>query len=891
MDFLEVIKNYVFYAGFEREQFVAAKECFPKSNRKILMVLSFMLGTVVLVMALAAVFWESQGIMVGTLSYLAFSLVNYLMFFIAYRFGLLFPKIILPFCYVILISCYILAIYAGCAHGPTGLAVAIAAMVVVLPIVFYDSPFRLFLLNVTACGVFLILCYNVKHLDVFLADVVDVVPFAIAGCVLGYVSMRTRVNDIVHQSELAKKTAQIDLLNKDLVARNSDLESSLEHERLSSSLIRCLGNSFYSIYYFDLVNNHFKEIKSIESIRKLIGIEGDAKEALKIFCDKMVASENKQTLRNFIDFKSLPERLRGKKSIEEEYLGAFSGWSRALIIPLSLNRDGTASEAVICARSINEEKKAQLRQDNLKKLNESINSGMWNVEFDALGEVESCFQSDVFRRMLGYSPTDEFPTSLDRWNELVHPDDREIVMNSFWTAVRDYTDRIVYDVEFRVQMKNGKYHWYHAAGRVSRRANGNPISMIGVFIDVDNQKEMERLLEQQQATLRDAFVAAQQASSAKSTFLNNMSHDIRTPLNAILGFSNLAETHLDDRAQVKDYLNKISTAGKHLLELVNDVLDMSRIESGKVNIEESPARISSMINEVKAIVNDSAITHHLDLQVDCSRVLDDAVYCDRLRLNQVVINLLSNAIKFSHEGDVVSLEFVQKEPAVDNRASYDIIVKDNGIGMTDEFLKHIFEPFERERTSTVSGIQGTGLGLAICRNIVNLMGGEISVESEVGKGTTFTVSLSFKLADPADVEKDVKQESVPSGSFKGLKVLLVEDNELNAEIAESILKEAGFVVDTVNDGAVAVERIRTAELGQYDVILMDVQMPVMDGYEATRQIRAMHRSGISSLPIIAVTANAFEEDRMLALQAGMDGHVSKPIEISKLMDMLKTVLH
>lgn len=415
--------------------------------------------------------------------------------------------------------------------------------------------------------------------------------------------------------------------------------------------------------------------------------------------------------------------------------------------------------------------------------------------------------------------------------------------------------------------------------------------MIGVFIDINNQKEMELQLEQQQATLRDAFVTAQQASAAKSAFLNNMSHDIRTPLNAILGFSSLASTHLDEREQLKGYISKISTAGRHLLELVNDVLDMSRIESGKVKIDEAPASISAMIREIETIVNESSKEKSLTLIFDTSEVINDSVSCDKLRLNQVLLNLMGNAIKFSHDGGHVSLRVKQKGAAVDQSAAYELVVEDDGIGMSEEFQKHVFEPFEREKTSTVSGIQGTGLGLAICKNIVNMMGGTISVQSESGKGTKFTVSLSFKIEETVVVEEpDVKIENIAPKSFKGLKVLLVEDNELNAEIAQSILQEAGFVVDTVGDGSVAVERIRTAELGQYDVILMDVQMPVMDGYEATRQIRAMHRSGISSLPIIAVTANAFEEDRLQALQAGMDGHVGKPIEIPKLLKTLESVL-
>jgi len=891
MDFFEKIKNYLFYVGFEPEQFHAAKEQFFEPNRKILMGLSSLLGTVGLVLALSSCFMDEQVVMVNTFAYLCFTIVNYGMCFVVYKFGKLYPKMVLLFCYVVLFTCYAIGIYAGCSHGPDRLGVSIVGMVVILPIIFYDYPMHLVSLDIVATATFLSLSASMKNHEVFVSDVVNVLPFTIVGCMLCFLILRAKVSDLLQKREVFKQSGRIEELNVDLLSRNSKLEEILEQERLNNSIIKSLGNSFYAIYLFDLHKSTFKEVKSIDPIRKLVGTEGDARKALHDLSEKMVASEDKSAIRYFTDFETMQDRLRGKNSIAVEYLGQFSGWSRALIIPISMDADGSVCEAMLCVRSIAEEKKAQLRQESIQKLNESINSGLWTVEFDSNGEVSSCYRSETYRRMLGYSSLEEFPNTIEAWNDCIHPDEREFIVNAFWTAIYDRSDNIVYDVEYRARLKSGQYHWFHAAGRVTRRADGTPISMIGVFIDINNQKEMERQLDQQQATLRDAFVTAQQASAAKSAFLNNMSHDIRTPLNAILGFSGLAESHLDDVELTKSYLSKISTAGRHLLELVNDVLDMSRIESGKVKIDEAPTRISSLVNEIETIVHDSAADKKLSLSMDVSLVQDDCVFCDKLRLNQVLLNLLGNSIKFSREGGHVSLKVIQDGAAVNHSAAYEILVEDDGIGMSEEFKKRVFEPFEREKSSTVSGIQGTGLGLAICKNIVNMMGGTIKVESESGKGTKFTVSLNLKLVEDAIVENEVDFiENLPAERFKGLKVLLVEDNELNSEIAQSILEEAGFIVDAVNDGTVAVERIRTAELGQYDVILMDVQMPLMNGYEATRQIRAMHRSGISSLPIIAVTANAFDEDRLQALQAGMDGYVSKPIEIPKFMATLKAVL-
>ena len=537
-------------------------------------------------------------------------------------------------------------------------------------------------------------------------------------------------------------------------------------------------------------------------------------------------------------------------------------------------------------------------------------------------------------------------------------------------------------------------------------------------MDIGDEKRMEAQLEAQRADLEDALAAAQHANRAKTTFLNNMSHDIRTPMNAIIGFTSLVAAHIDNTEQVRGYLTKIATSSNHLLSLINDVLDMSRIESGKVKIEEKECSLPEMLHDLKTIVQADIMSKQLDFYIDTVDVVNENVLCDRLRLNQVLLNLLSNAMKFTKPGGMVSVRILQKRNAPEGYAAYEFQVKDTGIGMSPEFLKNVFEPFERERTSTVSGIQGTGLGMAITRNIVDMMGGTVTVDSEVGKGTTFTVSLQFKTSscpvrqetipqlqglralvvdddfntcssvtkmlasiglrpdwttsgkeavlrvklageledeyavyiidwlmpdmngievvrrirgmigedtpiivltayDWSDIEEEARKAGVTafcskpiflselrevlespfaSGnqdeasqetfSFQGKKILLVEDNELNQEIAVEILQEAGFVMDVADDGSAAVERMREAEPGQYDLILMDIQMPIMDGYEATRQIRALEDPDIAGIPIIAMTANAFEEDKKTALEAGMNGHIAKPIDVPVLLELL-----
>ena len=540
-------------------------------------------------------------------------------------------------------------------------------------------------------------------------------------------------------------------------------------------------------------------------------------------------------------------------------------------------------------------------------------------------------------------------------------------------------------------------------------------------------EEKNAELAESQKALSDALAVAEHANHAKTAFLNNMSHDIRTPMNAIVGFTALAASHIDNKEQVQDYLGKISVSSQHLLSLINDVLDMSRIESGEVTIEESDVHLPDVIHDLRTIIQSNVTAKQLELFIDTQDVVHEDIVTDKLRLNQVLLNILSNAIKFTPAGGTISFRVIEKPSPVSDLANFEFRIKDNGIGMSEEFQKTIFEAFTRERTSTVSGIQGTGLGMAITKNIVDMLGGVITVNSEEGKGSEFVVELPCRITsvstkfeplpelqglralvadddtntclsvcsmlreigmrpdwtnygkeavvrakeamdqadefqvyiidwlmpdlngietvrrirkvvgentpiiiltayDWADIEEEAKDAGVTSFcskplfmselrnvlaqpfmepkdtkpedkketdehfDFSGMRVLLAEDNELNQMIAEAILTEKGLDVEIAKDGVEAVEKMKTAPAGYYDLILMDIQMPKMDGYEAAKQIRAMDDKGKASIPIVAVTANAFEEDKKTALDAGMNGHLAKPYDIAAIMETLKTLL-
>ena len=410
------------------------------------------------------------------------------------------------------------------------------------------------------------------------------------------------------------------------------------------------------------------------------------------------------------------------------------------------------------------------------------------------------------------------------------------------------------------------------------------------------EKETNQKLNKLRVAAEDALKVAESASKAKSTFLSNMSHDIRTPMNAIIGFATLALDDIRDGKKVEDYLSKILSSSKHLLGLINDILDMSRIESGKVILEEQETDLVTTLQELQSIMEGQAKERKLKLHVDYSNLRDRHVYCDKTRLNQVMFNLLANAVKFTSEGGSIWLTMSQLEPTyeVEDRAIYEIRVKDTGIGMDKEFIKHIFEPFERERTSTVSKIQGTGLGMAITKNIVDMMGGTIEVESQKGVGTEFIIRLELRLQAEARVanEDGTKQHGHAEGvaEFAGKRLLLAEDNELNREIACMLLSKYGFVIDTAENGQEAVDLVAASAPDYYDLVLMDIQMPVMDGHEATRRIRNLKDKELAKVPVVAMTANAFDEDRKAAKECGMNGFISKPINMQEVVQALRMCL-
>ena len=613
---------------------------------------------------------------------------------------------------------------------------------------------------------------------------------------------------------------------------------------------------------------------------------------------------------------------------------------------------------------------------------------------------------------------------FERWKKFVLDESKKEfsqVVNIDYLKERYEQGDAEVDVDYWGMEAGGEQMCVRQSFVMTQDNDTDDIMVMVVSKEITEQVKKQR--EQTQA-LQDALLQAQHANKAKSTFLSNMSHDIRTPMNAIIGFTTIAVSHIDNKDQVRECLQKVLSSSNHLLSLINDILDMSRIESGRVQIKEQECNISEIMHNLVNIIQPQVKAKQLELFIDTFEVVNEDVIADALKLNQVFINLLSNAVKYTPAGGTVTFRIMQKTTFRHGYGDYIFTIKDNGIGMSPEFVEHIFEPFERETTVTQSGIQGTGLGMAITKNIIEMMSGTIKVESEMGKGSTFTVELSLKLQDVeknaeqikelhglralvvdddfnicdsvskmlkqlgmraewttsgreaayrakiayeegdsyhtyiidwqmpetsgietarkirnavgeeapiiiltaydwTDIEEDARAAGVTAfcakplfmsdlksallaandligseekkaawtlADFTGKRVLLVEDIELNREIAEVILLEAGFEVETAPDGTDAVEMVKKSDEYYYDAILMDVQMPIMDGYEATRTIRAMRREDVKTLPIIAMTANALEEDKEAALKNGMNAHIAKPLDMDVFIGVLSQFL-
>ena len=659
---------------------------------------------------------------------------------------------------------------------------------------------------------------------------------------------------------------------------------------------------------------------------------------------------------------------------------------------------------------------------SLDTIHEMLGSGKWTMDFDEAGVMTRIDWSDEFRRMVGYHGTDDFPDRLESWSGLLHPDDKERVLTEFNETISDYTGQKTYDVEYRLLTKNRGYRWYRAVGKPTRRPDGSPITYIGVFIDITEQKEMMQKLAQQRESLKIALEDANQANRAKTAFLSNMSHEIRTPMNAIIGLDRIALNDPGITEATREHLEKIGLSAQHLLSIINDILDMSRIESGTMIVKNEEFSFAKTLAQVNTIISGQCRDKDIVYECRVNGTVDECYIGDDVKLREIMINILGNAVKFTPSGGTVRF-IVEAVARFDGKTTLRFVISDTGIGMSQDYLPKLFDAFSQEDSSRTSRYGSTGLGMAITKSFVELMNGTISVESEKQKGTTFTVTITLtdcshqnigeeenalhtselcvlvidddpiacehaqlvlgqvgvncekalsgseglqmakvrqarrepynlilvdwrmpdmdgiettrqiraavgtetpviiltsynwdEVADEAKaagvdtfVSKPLFAETVldefreafkrknakrmrETADLKCRRVLLAEDISVNAEIMIMVLSMREIQVDHAENGRIAVNMFEEHEEGYYDAVLMDMRMPEMDGLEATRRIRAMNRKDAKAIPIIALTANAFDEDVQHSMQAGLNAHLSKPVEPDTLFETLEGLL-
>ncbi len=823
-----------------------------------------------------------------------------------------------------------------------------------------------------------------------------------------------------------------------LVIRGERLKKRLEQENREMGYITSGVNTLFSRFAMvDFEENTYQYLAGTKPEGDKISLKGGYRQFTEHLCDAMVGEEESRELAAFLDRNAIIEALAEHNDLRIECHVLQNGqpeWEHMNVICLE-RKDGQAAKVLFIRQNITEVKEKELRiQAEMSLADRKERQYRVAVTADSICTYEfnltrDLVESDIFRVMngkkvsllevIGLHAPCKASEAFERWKQFVAEESLETyseMVNTEYMKSCFAKGGAEVNVEYWSADSQGERLCVRQSFIMTEDATTGETMVMVVSKEITAQvrKQME-----QTRALQEALLQAQHANNAKTTFLSNMSHDIRTPMNAIIGFTTIAYSHIDNQEQVKGCLQKVLASGNHLLSLINDILDMSRIESGKVQIKEQECNISEVMHNLVNIIQPQVKAKQLELFIDTFDIANEDVIADGLKLNQVFINLLSNAVKYTPAGGTISFRIMQNTTFRHGYGDYVFIIKDNGIGMAPEFVEHIFEPFEREASATKSGIQGTGLGMAITKNIVEMMNGTITVKSEVGKGSEFTVKLSLKLQNTeknaeqikeleglralvvdddfhtcdsvskmlnqiglraewttsgreaayraelahndgdsyhtyiidwqmpeitgvetarrirkavgdeapiiiltayewSDIEEEAREagvtafcakplfmsdlkaallaannliekeeaESWTQADFSGKRILLVEDNELNREIAEEILTETGFLVETAPDGTDAVDLMRTVEENYFDAILMDVQMPIMDGYEATRTIRMLPRQDVKGLPIIAMTANAMDEDKEAALKNGMNAHIAKPIDMDVFMDVL-----
>lgn len=668
-----------------------------------------------------------------------------------------------------------------------------------------------------------------------------------------------------------------------IISVMDNVEQNNEREMLEL-VLQATASSYVSMHILNMLDFTFEPVKTTPNIDAIIQKFGnqDIRRLLPFVLDILTDPISRNEVSLFSDIETLDERLKDVNQIALEFLSSTMGWCRCRFIAVTRQANGLLEKVLCVVENIDQTRRESYLQvgiinvlaenfTNIFTVNAKTREARtFRYSEKAVGVQQTIQNAPLYENIMGAYIQNN-----------VYEADREDMLKTceFSNLVRVMREEGTFSYHYRMVL-NGEPHFYLFKAVRLGNAENFEVIVIGVACE-DEAKKQEALLE-------ESLRVAEQANKSKSTFLFNMSHDIRTPMNAILGFANLLEKHSDDPELIKSYANKIKGAGSYLLNLINEVLEMARIESGATSVNEKPTNLFDIASQIRAVFDEEYRKKKI---VVTDEIYPDHPYvlCDMTKIQGILLNVISNAVKYTPEGGRIRISVRDYPHEQEGIRLFETIVEDSGIGISEDFIPHIFDSFSREKSVTENRILGTGLGMGITKKLVDLMNGSINVESQLGKGTKISIKVPLKVIDKFECSQK-ENADLDVSRLKGMRILVAEDNELNREIAGELLHEMGFEVDFVEDGVKCVSVVQNLEPFNYDFILMDVQMPHMDGVEATRRIRNMTNPARASIPIIAMTANVFDEDRKKAYDAGMNGFTSKPIELDKLYREIVRVL-
>ncbi len=656
-------------------------------------------------------------------------------------------------------------------------------------------------------------------------------------------------------------------------------------EQQRDEMLMYFSREYFEVYVVDLSQGSYEIIRSTEQYGSYIrSLTGDFAHLMEMAIVSWTKPPYREIFSQLLNTEEIKQRFAaGEKKIEFVYESYEDQWKRLECFPVP--EYGAGNEKMIFAiRDYNEE--MQIRT------NEVLASEAMNHIYTlvAIRDIEADRYECLHRRLERILDFPEKGIYADLVNAIlrnIHEQDIE----KFHTELSDerFEREGRAECEYRIRDKKGEYHYYRQYNAKVNMLSGSRMVILIRNIDafkkhelwkaeqVQKELEMTKLLAEKSKDLEKALLQAESANNAKSKFLSTMSHDLRTPMNVILGMAYLAKKHIGDAAEVDRCLDTILLSSQNMLALINDVLDMNKIESGVIEVREKSGDLVKLIEDLEQLIRNRCEENQQIFAIDCNRIVHRYLFMDELRVRQIITNLLSNAVKYTPAFGRISMEVIEQTSRDEGKCSILFIIRDNGIGMSGDFVKRAFEPFEREMTDLSEQIEGTGLGMSITKNLVELMKGTIEIESIVSVGTKITVMLPFKICEEEITGKEI-DFAVLQGKYPGKRILIVEDKRMNLEIVKGFLEDAELTVDEARNGREAVDKLRNATEGTYDLVFMDITMPVLRGDEAAMQIRNIDREDCKTIPIIAMTANAMESDVQNSFQCGMNGHISKPIE-------------